>query len=59
MNKQAIAPQAAAKTAAQLPSRFDLRSTGLTDAQLKSIAGARPGGKSPAVTVVKVTVCCW
>jgi hypothetical protein len=39
--------------------RFDLRSTGLSDAQLKAIAGARPSEKSPRVTVSGVTVCCW
>ena len=39
--------------------RFDLRNTGLSDAQLKSIAGARPSEKTPSVTRAGVTVCCW
>jgi len=39
--------------------RFDLASTGLSDAQLKTIAGARPSEKTPRVTVAGVTVCCW
>lgn len=42
-----------------VPSRFDLRTTGLTDAQLKTIAGARPGDKTVTVTVAGVTRCCW
>jgi hypothetical protein len=39
--------------------RFDLRSTGLTDAQLKAIAGARPSERSERVTVAGITACCW
>ncbi|MBB5202731.1 hypothetical protein HNQ51_000026 [Inhella inkyongensis] len=46
-------------TTKTLPARFNLASTGLSDAQLKGIAGARPGEKSPRVTVADVTVCCW
>lgn len=58
MNKQlTIANAANAANAA--PSRFDLRSTGLTDAQLKTIAGARPSDKTVTVTVAGVTRCCW
>ena len=41
------------------PARFDLRSTGLTDAQLKAIAGARPGQSTVSATVAGVTRCCW
>ena len=44
---------------AATPARFDLRSTGLTDAQLKAIAGARPMDKTSTVTVATVTRCCW
>jgi hypothetical protein len=39
--------------------RFDLNSTGLSDAQLKAIAGARPADKTSMVTSVGVTKCCW
>jgi hypothetical protein len=39
--------------------RFDLSNTGLSDAQLKTIAGARPSEKTPAITRAGVTVCCW
>ena len=39
--------------------RFDPRNTGPSDAQLKSIAGARPSEKTPSVTRAGVTVCCW
>ncbi|MBB5202734.1 hypothetical protein HNQ51_000027 [Inhella inkyongensis] len=46
-------------TNATAPARFDLAHTGLSEAQLKGIAGARPGEKSPRVTVADVTVCCW
>jgi hypothetical protein len=45
--------------AAATPARFDLRSTGLTDAQLKAIAGARMADKTGSVTVAGVTKCCW
>lgn len=41
-----------------LPSRFDLRGTGLSDAQLKSIAGARPCGNTCRATAVPITKCC-
>ena len=44
---------------AATPARFDLRGTGLTDAQLKAIAGARPGQSTISVTVAGVTRCCW
>lgn len=44
---------------AATPARFDLRSTGLTDAQLKAIAGARQADKTSTVTVAGVTRCCW
>ena len=40
-------------------SRFDLNSTGLTEAQLKAIAGARPADKTSSVTSPGVTKCCW
>lgn len=46
-------------TSANAANRFDLNSTGLNDAQLKDIAGARPINKTPGVTVAGVTVCCW
>jgi hypothetical protein len=39
--------------------RFNLSATGLTDAQLKAIAGARPPEKTGVVTVEGVTKCCW
>ena len=39
--------------------RFALSNTGLTDAQLKAIAGARPNEKRPRVTAAGITVCCW
>lgn len=39
--------------------RFDLNSTGLSDAQLKAIAGARPSERSERVTVAGITACCW
>jgi len=39
--------------------RFDLNSTGLTEAQLKTIAGARPADKTQMVTSAGVTKCCW
>jgi hypothetical protein len=57
MNKQLTIANANAANAA--PARFDLRSTGLTDAQLKAIAGARPMDKTSTVTVATVTRCCW
>lgn len=41
------------------PARFDLRSTGLTDAQMKAIAGARPQTSTVAGTVAGITRCCW
>lgn len=44
---------------AATPARFDLRSTGLTDAQLKAIAGARSGYSTVSATVAGVTRCCW
>ena len=61
MNKQLTIANAAdaANVTNAAPSRFDLRSTGLTDAQLKTIAGARPGDKTVTVTVAGVTRCCW
>ena len=46
-------------TSANVAARFDLNSTGLNDAQLKSIAGARPSEKTPTLTRPGVTVCCW
>jgi hypothetical protein len=55
MNKQLTITNAANSA----PSRFDLRSTGLTDAQLKAIAGARMADKTGSVTVAGVTKCCW
>ena len=54
MNKQLTITNAANSA----PSRFDLRSTGLTDAQLKAIAGARMADKTGTVTVSGVTKCC-
>ena len=57
MNKQLTIANAAAANVE--PSRFDLRSTGLTDAQLKAIAGARMADKTGSVTVPGVTKCCW
>ena len=57
MNKQLTLPFAAAVPAAS--SRFDLRRTGLTEAQLKSIAGARMSEKTSQVTSANVTKCCW
>ena len=39
--------------------RFDLRNTGLTEAQLKAIAGARPADKTSTVTSAPITKCCW
>jgi hypothetical protein len=53
MNKQKTIASAAT------PARFDLRRTGLTDAQLKAIAGARPSERTTEVTVPGVTRCCW
>ena len=58
MNKQLTIANAAHIVNAA-PSRFDLRSTGLTDAQLKAIAGARLPDRTIVVTVVGVTRCCW
>lgn len=37
---------------------FDLHSTGLSDAQLKSIAGARPTVNTVNATVSGITRCC-
>ena len=56
MNKQQIS---SATVSAAVPARFDLRSTGLSEAQLKAIAGARPCEKTCSVTSSGVTVCCW
>ena len=50
MNKQLTSVNAA---------RFDLNSTGLTEAQLKAIAGARPADKTSTVTSAPITKCCW
>jgi hypothetical protein len=55
MNKQLSLPFAAAVPAA----RFDLRSTGLTEAQLKAIAGARMGYATQTPTSPPITKCCW
>jgi len=57
MNKQVIFSHAAAAPAAS--SRFDLRRTGLSEAQLKAIAGARMSEKTSSVTSAGVTKCCW
>jgi len=57
MNKQLSLPFAAVLPAA--PSRFDLRSTGLTEAQLKAIAGARMGYATQTPTSPPITKCCW
>jgi hypothetical protein len=57
MNRQAkslsVTPVAAA------PARFDLRAIGLSDAQLKSIAGARMADKTGNPTSPPMTKCCW
>jgi len=58
MNHQARTIQSATPVAAA-PARFDLRATGLSDAQLKSIAGARMSEKTSQVTSANVTKCCW
>ena len=58
MNKQ-LTISDAANAAKAVPARFDLRSTGLTDAQLKAIAGARLADRTIVVTVAGVTRCCW
>ena len=42
-----------------LPPRFDLRNLGLTEAQLKTIAGARPAEHTKLVTSPVVRTCCW
>ena len=39
--------------------RFVLGNTGLSDAQLKSLAGARASENTPSVTRPGITVCCW
>jgi hypothetical protein len=57
MSKQVILSRAAAAPAA--PTRFDLRRTGLSEAQLKAIAGARMSEKTSSVTSAGVTKCCW
>ena len=57
MNKQLSLPFAAVLPAA--PSRFDLRSTGLSEAQLKAIAGARMADKTGNPTSPPMTTCCW
>ena len=56
MNKQPILSHAAASAES---SRFDLRRTGLSEAQLKAIAGARMSEKTSQVTSEGVTKCCW
>jgi hypothetical protein len=56
MNRQA---QAIQSTPAAAPARFDLRATGLSDAQLKSIAGARMADKTGNPTNPPTTKCCW
>jgi hypothetical protein len=56
MIKQALSHPAAVPAA---PSRFDLRLTGLSEAQLKAIAGARMAEKTSQVTTEKITKCCW
>ena len=38
---------------------FDLKTLGLSDAQLRAIAGARPAEKTSTVTSAGVTKCCW
>ena len=58
MNKQ-LTIIATTATSIAVPARFDLRSTGLSEAQLKAIAGARPCEKTCTVTSSGVTVCCW
>ena len=58
MNRQAQPIQSASPFAA-VPARFDLRATGLSDAQLKSIAGARMADKSSNPTSPPITKCCW
>jgi hypothetical protein len=57
MNKQLILSLAAAVPPS--PSRFDLRSTGLSEAQLKAIAGARMADKTGNPTSPPMTKCCW
>jgi hypothetical protein len=47
------------KTISSVASRFDLRNTGLTQDQLKAIAGARPTEKSQFVSCMGITRCCW
>jgi len=42
-----------------LTPRFDLRKLGLTDAQLKAVAGARPSEKTMTATTRALTPCCW
>jgi C1A family cysteine protease len=59
MTKQLTLANANDNAADAAPSRFDLRRTGLTDAQLKAIAGARAGYSTTSVTVGGVTRCCW
>ena len=48
---------------AREPKNFDNllggNAKGLSDAQLKTIAGARPSEKTPGVTRAGITVCCW
>jgi hypothetical protein len=58
MNRQAQSLQSVTAPAAT-PARFDLRATGLTDAQLKSIAGARMADKTGNPTSPPMTKCCW
>jgi hypothetical protein len=59
MTKQLTLANANDHAADTAPSRFDLRRMGLTDAQLKAIAGARPADRTIVVTVAGVTRCCW
>lgn len=42
-----------------LASRLDLRTLGLTESQLKAIAGARPSEKTTTATTRALTPCCW
>lgn len=46
-------------TKTQNRTRFDIASLGLSDAQLRTVAGALPPEKTGMVTSAGVTVCCW
>jgi hypothetical protein len=46
-------------TKTQNRTRFDIASLGLSDEQLRTVAGARPPEKTDVVTSVGITSCCW